>query len=395
VRGLVGGFGWLFGLGVVALVARYGYISSDNQVNGAILAFLFAGVAAGGLFGHAVAVHIWRIHRGWSVLLGLVCVAALVLNISNSLGAIAGRDDKTLAERAKIKETRADDRAELKRLTAEHEALPKFAATTAETVKAAQAAVTAAERIRAAECDKRGPNCRTRETEEQAKRDALTKVLADKAMTERAERLEAQIQRLRTRLDTGDAVRNVNPQGAVFAKLFRLPDSEADTAATWQQFAMSVVVDLLIMACFIAHEVMGWEKRASPATSPATELKASAPALEVNEPAALTRPANVVKLVSSNPPAVSVIEFAANALVRKPGTMLEFDDFYLAYWQHCKAIDGRAVAPTEAVQQTNTLCAECGIRIQRRGKKRYLVGVRLKSASQQPEPMAQMGNASP
>jgi hypothetical protein len=48
VRNLVGGFGWLIGLGVVALVARYGYISSDNQVNGAILAFLFAGLAAGG-----------------------------------------------------------------------------------------------------------------------------------------------------------------------------------------------------------------------------------------------------------------------------------------------------------------------------------------------------------
>jgi hypothetical protein len=36
------------------------------------------GQAAGGLFGHAVAVHIWRIRRGWSILLGLICVAALV-----------------------------------------------------------------------------------------------------------------------------------------------------------------------------------------------------------------------------------------------------------------------------------------------------------------------------
>ena len=56
MRSLVGEFGRLFGLGVVALVARYGYISSDNKVNGAILAFPFAGLAAGGLFGHAVAV---------------------------------------------------------------------------------------------------------------------------------------------------------------------------------------------------------------------------------------------------------------------------------------------------------------------------------------------------
>jgi hypothetical protein len=184
MRSLVWGFGWLFGLAVIALVARYGYISSDNTVNGAILAFLFAAVAAGGLFGHAVAVRIWRIHRGWSVILGMFCFAALVLNISNSLGAIAGRDDKTLAERAKVKETRADDRADLKRLSAEREALPKFVATTAEAVKAARDAVTAAERIHAAECGngdrkQRGPNCRTRETEKQNKRETAKRSAAE------------------------------------------------------------------------------------------------------------------------------------------------------------------------------------------------------------------------
>jgi hypothetical protein len=64
-----------------------------------------------------------------------------------------------------------------------------------------------------------------------------------------------------SRRDKGDTVRNVNPQGAILTKHFRLPDSEADTAATWQQFAMSIVVDLLIMACFIAYEVMSWDTR--------------------------------------------------------------------------------------------------------------------------------------
>jgi hypothetical protein len=103
----------------------------------------------------------------------------------------------------------------------------------------------------------------------------------------------------------------------------------------------------------------------------------------------MKKPSKIVTLVASNPPAVSIIEFATGALARKPGAMLEFDDFYLAYWQHCKAIDGRAVAPTEAVRQTNQLCAECGIDIQRRNKKRYLVGVRLKSAIEQPEQLRQ------
>jgi hypothetical protein len=66
----------------------------------------------------------------------------------------------------------------------------------------------------------------------------------------------------------------------------------------------------------------------------------------------------VPRLVASNPSAVSVIEFSA------------------AYWEHC-----RAVSPSEAVEQTNKLCDECAIPIQRRGKKRFLVGVRIKTAT--------------
>jgi hypothetical protein len=370
VRNLVGGFGWLFGLGVVVLVARYGYISSDNEVNGAILAFLFAGLAAGGLFGHAVAVHIWRIHRGWSTVLGLICVAALVLNVSNSLGAIAGRDDKTIAQRSKVKETRADDRAEFDRLTAAIEKLPEH-----RPIGTVKADLDAA---RAGRAYKSSNGCDPEQITTKATRDACEayrKLESELETAKAAHDLEGKAEALKTSLAKGDVVRSVNPQGAILTKLFRLPDSEADTAATWQQFAMSIVVDLLIMACFIAYEVMGWETRALkrkqstlPSVPPASE--------EIALPA---RP--VPRLVASNPPSVSIIEFAAGALAREHGTDLEFDDFYLAYWQHCKAIDGRALAPTEAVEQTNKLCAECNITIQRRGKKRFLVGVRLKSSS--------------
>jgi hypothetical protein len=36
------------------------------------------------------------------------------------------------------------------------------------------------------------------------------------------------------------------------------------------------------------------------------------------------------------------------------------------------------VPPSEAVEQTNKLCHEFAIPIQRRGKRRFLVGVRIK-----------------
>jgi hypothetical protein len=376
VRNLVGGFGWLFGLGVVALVARYAYISTDNQMNGAILAFLFAGLATGGLFGHAVAVHIWRIHRGWSVIIGLICVAALVLNISNSLGAIAGRDDKTLAERSKVKESRADDRADLQRLTAEHKALPSFVPTTLDAVKAAREIVTSAERIRAAECDKRGQRCRERETEEQSKRDALATVLTNRATTERAERLEGEMKRLRDRLDKGDAVRNVNPQGALLARLFRLPDSEADAAATWQQFAMAIVVDLLIMACFIAHEVMGWETRSRKLAKAAADTKTVA-AIDVPQmalPPATVKP----RLVASAPkPAGGVREFLATALDVSIGAKVGMTAAYLAYVARCKDRGRGFVDPEQFFEATAQICRKNGIPIEFVEGKPHLMNVQL------------------
>jgi len=383
VRSLVGGFGWLFGLGVVALVARYGYISSDNELNGAILAFLFAGLAAGGLFGHAVAVHIWRIHRGWSLILGLICVAALVLNISNSLGAIAGRDDKTMAERAKTKETRADDRADLKRLTAERDAMPRFTVTTAAAVSAAREAVASAERIRAAECDKRGPKCRERESEEQGKRDALAGVLANRAATERAERLEGDMRRLRERLDKGDAVRSVNPQGAVLTKLFSLPDSDADMAATWQQFAMAIVVDLLIMGCFIAHEVMGWEARAARRQKKQQVEEVPPPAVAatpVPSPAPIALPAAPAKprLVASAPkPTGSVREFLASALEVTIGSKVGMTAAYLAYVAKCKARSRSFVDPEQFFEATAQICRQNGIPIEVIDGKPHLMNVEL------------------
>ena len=382
MRNLVGAFGWLFGLGVVVLVARYGYISSDNEVNGAILAFLFAGLAAGGLFGHAVAVRIWRIHRGWSIILGLICVAALVLNISNSLGAIAGRDDKTIAERGKVKETRADDRADLKRLTAERSGMPAFTATTVDAMKAARDAVTAAEAIRQRECGngdpkQRGPKCRERETEEQGKRDALDASLPHRGLTERADKLEGDMRRLRERLEKGDAVRAVNPQGAIIAKLFRLPDSEADAAATWQGFAMSIVVDLLIMACFIAYEVMGWEKRRVPniATIRANEPIASA--LPPPPTTGLAPSAKPRLVASAQRPTGSVREFIATAIEVAVGGTVGMTAAYLAYVARCKARSRAFVDPEQFFEATSNVCRQHGIPIEFIEGKPHLIDVQL------------------
>jgi hypothetical protein len=60
----------------------------------------------------------------------------------------------------------------------------------------------------------RGPNCRTRETAEQDKRDALVTVAANKAMTDQAAKLDSDLAAVRTRLEKAPAMQATNPLAA-------------------------------------------------------------------------------------------------------------------------------------------------------------------------------------
>ena len=76
------------GLIVIGLVGRYGFKSTDIEADAWIMAFLFGAIAAGGLFGHAVAVRSVATSQAASVAVGIVSAVALLLNLSNSLGAM-------------------------------------------------------------------------------------------------------------------------------------------------------------------------------------------------------------------------------------------------------------------------------------------------------------------
>jgi hypothetical protein len=54
--------------------------------------------------------------------------------------------------------------------------------------------------------------------------------------------------------------------------------------------------------------------------------------------------------------------------------------FNWAYREHCTAKNARALAPAEAIAQTNELCRQCRITIQRKGRKRLLADVQLSVA---------------
>jgi hypothetical protein len=246
----------------IALAARYGYKGADTVVDGVIAAVMFGAIALCAFLFDGAAVRLWlHGYRLGATVIGLIATLALVVTFTNSLGAIAARGDATLAQRSKAVDTRKGDQAERARLAAERAAMT-FTPATAETVSAAREAVKAAERTRLAECGngdprQRGKNCRDREIDEGKARTVLTAAVANKAATDRAAKLEADIAALRRRLDGGRAVANPNPLGAVLGIMLGMG---AAAVTAWQQAVMAAVFELCLVGVMVAFELLGHSK---------------------------------------------------------------------------------------------------------------------------------------
>jgi hypothetical protein len=259
MRVLFGCLAVLLGAVSISLAARYGYKGADTAIDGVISAVVFGAIALCAFIFDAAAVRLWFMgHRIGSIAIGTISAAALVVTFTNSLGAIAGRADVTQAERTRARDDVAADRAELARIGRERAGM-NFVPATDDTVAAARDAVAAAERIRAAECGngdpkQRGPNCRQRETEEQARREALTTALANKAAADRATSLDSAAAAIKARLASVLPVQNPNPLGAALALLLGA-GSAALTA--WQQAVVAAVFELCLVGVMVIYELLG------------------------------------------------------------------------------------------------------------------------------------------
>ena len=150
----------------------------------------------------------------------------------------------------------------------EHATL-SFTPATDDVVKAAREAVSTAERIRVAECGngdpkQRGPKCRERETEEQVKRDALAGVLVNKALTEKAAKLDADATRVRARLAKAHPVQNANPLGATLEQMI---GATAAALTAWQQAIVAAVFELCLVGVMVIYELLGQERVPAAATA--------------------------------------------------------------------------------------------------------------------------------
>ena len=393
-------FAKLFGLGcgvlVTAIAARYGFRTSDNDFDGAIWAFTYGAVTLGGLFGHALGVRAWRHSRLVGALVFAGSAFALIISLSNSIGAMAGRGNEQQAERMRVADIVRDARRSLKRAEDEREAL-KFTPADEAAVEAAKTKSGAATRAKEAECTYRGPRCRDKETAESEALAGLEAVTRNKALTDRAAKLDADIAALREKIEKAGPVLEANSQGSALARLFDMPDTKAATLSTYQNLAMAMVIEFLIVISLVASEVIEeHEKRQAPAAgSPKAAARKeadqeeeegakAAPLIEVLPVKKTPKPfpaASKPRLIASQPnPTGSVAQVMADILAPGRGRV-EIAALYAAYSKACVANGKRPVAAGEFPAALAALCNTLNIKIEATDTGVYLLKVKLLAAA--------------
>lgn len=346
MRSALGICGTLGTVAIIALAGIYGFRTTDDPLMGYAVAFVYGFIALGGIAGPAVVVHLGKRLNGWAkawtVPVAIVVLGAALGNLSNSLGALVTRADKTTAERSKTADTTKDDRARLAAVERERWGMT-FAATTAEAAKAAQDAVASAESKRIAECgtnnEKRGLRCRDRETDETAARTAATQAIGAKALTNHAAALDKEAAEIRARLAEAPAVRAINPLAEALERILKVPAADA---ATWRDFFLVAIVEMLVATALAAFEAL------APIRQPETKADLIVPA-----PAERS----------------SVARFMLACLPRSNGSEVAWGLIYARYRSWCEA---QQIAPLDLPafgEEFRSRCERVGIEVQRKGNR--------------------------
>jgi hypothetical protein len=380
MRTLFGALAVLLGLASICLTARYGYKSADTVIDGVISAVVFGSIALCAFLFDAAAVRLWFMrHYVGSALIGFIAAAALVVTFSNSLGSIVSRTDAVLAQRQGVAESRADNRRELLRLEKALADLGKFTPADGEAVKAAKRAADTAASNKIAECDKRGPNCRQRESDEAAAATNLATVTAAKTATERARQLEADIAAVKAKLaqPINTEVGTVNPLGTALANLI---GSAADVLTSWQQAIVALVFELCLVGVMVIYELLGHSKQ--PANEhKTTDVKDTAVATASTARPASKAPSKTIAQKPASQKAVmgSVSRFISENVSTAKDARMDMRDLIRGYRDWCATEGLRAIDLSKALDEVEALCSQIGIKIEVAPDQRvYCVGATLR-----------------
>jgi hypothetical protein len=351
-------------LGAAALVAvllgRFGYLSGEALGDGALKAISFAAIAILGLVGPAVALRLFYSSRRFlGTLVAILGCAALAATVSNSLGAIDNH-----VERVQVADARRDDEAALGQLEAERAAL-HFTPVTDAAATAARDAMLEADTARRAECDGRGRRCEELVAALAVKRDAFAALLKDRAATQQAERLDAEVAGMREKLEAKPAPAPAEkPETKPIEFLVRIPDAEA---VTRQQLLTVIAVELLIALALVAWE---WRRLRPRTTDVIHEALRAMPASGKAASHAKREPAATGDLAI----------FVQDCMRRAGGENVELRALYSRFLEWCDAQQLTPLPPKKFSEAFVARCAEAQIDVRCEGQKVLFLDVRLAPA---------------
>jgi hypothetical protein len=383
MRNGAGLFGLLCGLVIILINARYGYRTADTDADGYMVGFFYGAISFAGLFGHALAARLWK--NGFqmtALLVGGVCFAALLVSLSNSLGAIGGRGDQIQAKRLQIAATARVTNRSLDLAQKKLEGLT-FTPTDEAMVKAVKALSDAATAAKDDECKfVRGRKCEARVADEQKTLAALTEASKNKSLTDSAAALNLEIAGYQKTLKESGPVLEVNSQGAAIARLFDLPDSKASFLSTWQNFLMGAIVELIAVVFLIAYEAL--DPKHSQKIEPETPGRREEPIVfdplpeTEDKPKAFPVPSRPRLIAAEAKPMGNVASIIAD-LIESGRGKTEIADLYSAYAEACHE-QGKAPVDVDAFGLSiRRICRDIGIQIAAKKDGVYLMKVRLKN----------------
>jgi hypothetical protein len=278
-----------------------------------------------------------------------------------------------------------------------------FTPATAETVEAARSTAELAARNRKAECgpnnETRGSRCRERETDEQAKSDALAKALANKAATDSAAKTAGEAAALRSRLAEAQPAPAPNALGRVLGRFLSV---SAMTAATFQQGFVSAIVELLIAAVLALPELLRSHQprpagcRLQPAATtaiaeilPPAETSTNFSVLPKGTQSTSRRVRTHQAIASLSDTAVPVVAsddeidpkpvvaFLAQHMPADRGSRADWGDIYGGFlaWQTERG--GNTLPASEFGAVLRHICEQAGIRVRRQGERVYCMDRRV------------------
>ena len=325
--------------------------------------------------------------RNW--LLKLFCLAfgaaLFSVNLFNAIEVTGHvRETVTAGSSGKLA-TAAALNTRLDALSKSRNEVPQHAFTSPAGLSAAESAVRSAEAARDAECRYIGTKCRERQNDVTTAQAALAKAAENRELTERADKLDADIRAAEKELaDLGPLPAHADAAAAKVAAVFGL--SEIWVHENWPTW-LAIVVELLALLGPVTwvEALRAPARQHRPIGLPVAETQRPAPVAAVAPPPVMAAlaptPASPAPAKKSRPTRAAAVTNAADArdwhnsrILARPGNLVRVRDAYEAYCAWC---GDRKATPISLTAFGTLMKGELGVAYVEKSKRGFYVDVAL------------------